>query len=103
MRKTYNKLVRDKIPGEIRRQGRECVCRVASAAEVEPLMIAKLQEEVAEFAESRSVEELADILEVLQALAALKGTNPVQLEEARKLKAEQKGGFRERIILLETS
>jgi predicted house-cleaning noncanonical NTP pyrophosphatase (MazG superfamily) len=61
----------------------------------------KLQEEVTEFNESDEVEELADILEVVYALARDKGVNQYQLEGMRQQKRENKGGFDQRIFLEE--
>ncbi|GAA3123030.1 hypothetical protein GCM10020254_82680 [Streptomyces goshikiensis] len=43
-------------------------------------------------------EELADVLEVAFALAADLGVDPTQLEKIRAAKAEQRGGFAERIV-----
>jgi predicted house-cleaning noncanonical NTP pyrophosphatase (MazG superfamily) len=61
----------------------------------------KLQEEVAEFCESGKVEELADILEVVYALAAAEQVSQFQLEEIRKRKRKERGGFEQRIFLTE--
>jgi predicted house-cleaning noncanonical NTP pyrophosphatase (MazG superfamily) len=59
----------------------------------------KLREEVEEFITSdNDPEELADILEVLYALAEQAGTDRQQLEKLRAAKAEERGGFADRII-----
>jgi predicted house-cleaning noncanonical NTP pyrophosphatase (MazG superfamily) len=59
----------------------------------------KLTEEVAEFlASDNDPEELADILEVLFALAEQVGTDAQQLEKLRAAKAEERGGFADRVI-----
>ncbi len=65
------------------------------------LLAATLGEEVAEYLESGSSEELADILEVVHALGALAGHGPEHLEQLRAAKAAERGGFKERIILKE--
>lgn len=67
------KLVRDKIPEIIESSGRACHYRIASDDEHKHLLIEKLDEEVAEYGESGSLEELADVMEVLIALAASDG------------------------------
>jgi predicted house-cleaning noncanonical NTP pyrophosphatase (MazG superfamily) len=93
------KLVRDKIPQIIRSKGLDPVVWTASAEEYGIRLRDKLQEEVAEFiASDNDPEELADILEVLYALAEEVGTDPQQLEKLRAAKAAERGGFAERII-----
>jgi predicted house-cleaning noncanonical NTP pyrophosphatase (MazG superfamily) len=93
------KLVRDKIPEIIRSKGQEPMVCTASAEEYGNRLRDKLQEEVAEFIDSdNDPEELADILEVLYALAEQAGTDRQQLEKLRAVKAAERGGFAERII-----
>jgi predicted house-cleaning noncanonical NTP pyrophosphatase (MazG superfamily) len=96
---TDGKLVRDKIPDIIRIEGLDPVTRVAGEAEYAERLRAKLREEVEEFLASDSdPEELADILEVLHALARQSGTTPEHIEELRQKKAAERGGFTNRII-----
>jgi len=98
----YDKLVRDRIPDIIRAKGTEPKVRLAASdAEYAHLLREKLREEVAEYLESGSPEELADILEVVRSLASLTGHTPAQVEELRTAKAAARGGFRDRIILEE--
>src|ERR1700733_13598045 len=92
------KLVRDKIPAIIRASGQEPIVRIATAEEYGTRLQDKLREEVNEFLASGDLEELADILEVVYALAAQQGIPPGQLEEFRAQKAEERGGFTARII-----
>jgi predicted house-cleaning noncanonical NTP pyrophosphatase (MazG superfamily) len=93
------KLVRDKIPQIIRAKGLEPVIYVADPHEYAARLRDKLTEEVAEFLASDSdLEELADVLEVVYALAALTGTGQEQLEKLRASKADERGGFADRII-----
>ncbi|MDY7077161.1 MAG: nucleoside triphosphate pyrophosphohydrolase [Chloroflexota bacterium] len=99
----YDKLVRDKIPDIIARRGDKSVTRILDADAYERELRSKLQEEVAEFGASGEVEELVDILEVVYALAAVKDVSRFQLEEMRARKQEKKGGFDQRIFLIETS
>lgn len=93
------KLVRDKIPQIIRAKGLEPIVEVADAEEYRTSLRAKLREEVEEFlASDDDPEELADILEVLYALAEHGGTDREQLEKLRAAKALERGGFADRII-----
>ncbi|MGA6160847.1 phosphoribosyl-ATP pyrophosphohydrolase [Stenotrophomonas sp. NPDC087984] len=97
----YSKLVRDRIPEIIRSSGAEPVTYIASRGEYRRRLRDKLGEEVGEFLaadETEAPEELADVLEVVQALATELGIGPVQLEKIRAAKARERGGFAERII-----
>jgi predicted house-cleaning noncanonical NTP pyrophosphatase (MazG superfamily) len=93
------KLVRDKIPQIIRSKGQEPVIKTADTEEYCIRLRDKLREEVEEYlASDNDREELADILEVLYALARQAGTDKQQLEKLRAAKAEKRGGFADRII-----
>src|SRR6266540_2923453 len=92
------KLVRDKIPQIIRDTGAEPVTRVADVEEYRKLLRAKLVEEVEEFLSSDDPNELADVLEVLLALAGDLGVDQDQLEKLRRAKAFERGGFSNRIV-----
>jgi len=96
---SQGKLVRDKIPQIIRSKGQDPIIYVAGAEEYAARLRDKLTEEVAEFlASDNDPEELADILEVLYALAEQAGTDAQQLEKLRAAKADERGGFAGRII-----
>jgi predicted house-cleaning noncanonical NTP pyrophosphatase (MazG superfamily) len=92
------KLVRDGIPDLIRASGVEPVIRVADATEYRPLLRAKLTEEVDEFLASDDPAELADVLEVVFALAAQLGVDRDTLERHRESKAAERGGFAGRTV-----
>lgn len=95
------KLVRDKIPDIIRASGTEPLIRIADPSEYRDLLRAKLSEEVQEFLDSDQdvdVEELADILEVVFALAERAGISRGGLEDIRVAKAEARGGFTQRVV-----
>ena len=96
---SHGKLVRDKIPQIIRSRGQEPVIYTADIEEYSTRLRDKLREEVEEYLGSDDDrEELADILEVLYALARQTGTDKEELEKLRAAKAEERGGFADRII-----
>jgi predicted house-cleaning noncanonical NTP pyrophosphatase (MazG superfamily) len=95
------KLVRDRIPEIIRAAGAEPITYQADLAEYRQRLRDKLLEEVDEFLAadgSAAVEELADILEVVYALAAHLGTTQSHLESTRTTKATTRGTFTTRTI-----
>ena len=65
----YNKLVRDKIPVIIESDGKTCEIEILSDGEYLKMIDAKLDEELAEYHKDQNLEELADLLEVIQAAA----------------------------------
>lgn len=98
MKKTYNKLVRDKIPEIIRADGLEPSMRILDDDEYLAELVKKLREELAEFESDQSLEELADIAEVVLALADVLGGR-AELEKTRKEKSAKRGGFKKKIYL----
>lgn len=99
----YNKLVRDRIPEIIKQKGKIPVTHIASDNEYWEKLKEKLKEEVEEFLEDGSKEEIADILEVIYAVCDFKKIDKEELEVLRKKKAEERGGFKKKIILDETT
>jgi predicted house-cleaning noncanonical NTP pyrophosphatase (MazG superfamily) len=97
--KIYNKLVRDKIPQIIETSGSKCEIRIADKEEHYDLLEEKLKEEVGEFLEDKNIEELADVMEVLFGLAENLGYSEVELIRKREEKREERGGFKEGIVL----
>ena len=96
----YNKLVRDKIPEIIRANGEVPHCRVLDREEFISCLEKKLDEEVGEYHRDRNAEELADILEVVFALADSIGCSREELMDIYQRKHEARGGFRDRIFLV---
>jgi predicted house-cleaning noncanonical NTP pyrophosphatase (MazG superfamily) len=99
----YDKLVRDKIPEiiESRGEGRVAVTRVLDDDEYKVYLEKKLDEEVAEFHESKSFDELADILEVVFSLGCVYGYEAGEILLAQEAKYRERGGFSKRILLEE--
>lgn len=93
------KLVRDKIPLIIQATGKSCISHVANDQEFHDLLVAKLQEEVAEFLHDNNPEELADIIEVIHAIAEQEYGGYSTIEMMRLAKKEERGGFSQRIVL----
>lgn len=100
-KKVYNKLVRDLIPEIIRADGKRPKSRVMDDAEYLKALLEKLKEEVSELADARNTEELADVHEVLIALARALKIEPEELERVRRDKAAKRGAFQQRIFLEE--
>ena len=96
----YNKLVRDQIPAIIEAAGERPHIRILEQEEYSRLLEEKLDEEVGEFHKEKNLEELADILEVVYALAEDLGCSGEELAEVFQEKHEQRGGFRNRIFLI---
>ena len=101
--KIYNKLVRDRIPEIIEADGKTCITEILSDAQYLEMLDTKLNEELAEYQESKSLEELADLLEVMQAVVEARGWSWAQLEQVRQEKASQRGGFEKKILLKEVT
>lgn len=97
--KQYDKLIRDGIPEIIRASGKECTCRVLSQKEYLARLDEKLQEELNEYLESGSLEELADLTEVIHAVVRARGYALEDLEHVRADKARKRGGFEKRLLL----
>ena len=95
----HNKLVRDRIPEIIARDGKTCVTRTLSTGDYIAALDAKLTEELAEYHADGSMEELADLLEVMMAAAKARGHDFSEVEAIRREKAEKRGRFNDRIYL----
>lgn len=97
--KKYNKLVRDLIPKIIEADGKVCEFEIITGDKLYPLLEDKLKEETNEFLEDKNLEELADVMEVLFALAENLGYSEEDLLNKRTEKKEARGGFKDGIVL----
>jgi predicted house-cleaning noncanonical NTP pyrophosphatase (MazG superfamily) len=99
----HEKIVRDKIPQIMRARGQYPRYRVVEAGsrEKRALLGRKLQEECTEFLASvpPSLEELADVLEVVYALAEEIGSSRAGVERLRREKHGTHGGFVDGVVL----
>jgi predicted house-cleaning noncanonical NTP pyrophosphatase (MazG superfamily) len=102
---TYNKLVRDLIPQVIKNTGKKHSTRILNESEYIEQLKKKAFEELDEYINTDNkkdaIEELADLLEIVHALAEYHGSSIDEVEEVRKQKAEKRGGFKEKIFLIE--
>lgn len=99
MEKIYDKLVRDKIPKIIMKSGKTCLVEVLDNDKYVDLLDKKLFEEMLEYHLDKSVEELADIVEVIYAIAKSRGLSVEEFEKIRNKKADERGGFDNKILL----
>ena len=99
----YSKLVRDRIPEIIETSGKTCVTETLSDEDYLRMIDAKLDEELAEYHKDQNIEELADLMEVIYAAAIARGYTIEQLEKVRAEKAEKRGAFQQKILLVEVT
>ena len=92
------KLIRDKIPAIAAAKGGHMPCHTANPGEFRYHLSKKLEEEVKKFLDSGEPEELADILEVIGAIAKERGLSMQNIYRLRDKKRKKRGGFDERII-----
>lgn len=103
IKRVYHKLIRDKIPDILQAKDIQCeVVRTLDDQNYEYLLGQKLSEEVQEYRDSKNPEELADILEVLMAIAAQKNLSWDEIERLRQEKRAERGGFEGRTYLIST-
>lgn len=98
----YNKLVRDKIPSEINTQpGRKCSYFIMNDEDYDKALDDKLTEELNEYKEDHSIEELADLMEVVTAIMKFRKISIDELKNTMDKKRAKKGGFNDKIYLKE--
>ena len=105
MVKIYDKLVRDKVPEIIEETGDTPITSILGESEYRRELYRKLQEECNEVFEATSREqliELADVLEVLKAIANLEDKQMSDVIEKAQEKKLTRGGFQKRIFLEKT-
>lgn len=97
----YNKLVRDRLPENINSmEGRKCNFKILNNDEYLKELDKKLFEETHEFIEEHSIEELADLMEVIFAIMKDRNISIEDIENARKIKNNKKGSFNDKIYLI---
>ena len=102
MERVYNKLVRDNIPNIIKNKGEEPVIRILDDDEYKIELEKKLYEEYQEVISasgSDRLEELADMLEVIRALAKLENNDLNDIIKIADEKNLKRGSFNDKIFL----
>ena len=101
-RTEHHKIVRDKIPEIIENNGQRAVCRIPEKEEIIRGLETKLTEELSEYLADHSLEEMADLLEVMHGIHFHRGVSWDELESIRLAKKEKRGGFEQGIYLTAT-
>lgn len=103
MERIYNKLVRDNIPKIIENNGEKAIYRTLNDDEYWQYLLEKDKEELEEVrladTDDEIKKELADKLELIRAMAEVKGFSLDDIINAADKKATTNGAFRERIFL----
>lgn len=106
MEKVYNKLVRDRIPEIIKKDGETPFVRKLSVKEFKTEVLKKVLEEAKEFSEARNREELlkecADLQEILMVAMDAYKIDCRELNKVRNKRKKDRGGFAKRIFLIKT-
>lgn len=97
----YNKLVRDKIQQNIEALGKRCDYYVLNEEEYKKELDKKLLEEANEFIADHSTEEMADLIEVVESIKKSHNLKNEEIEKVRLEKKAKKGGFEEKLYLVE--
>ena len=104
---TYNKLIRNKIPQIIKANGKTPTTRILPQDEYIKELCKKTQEELTEYIEAKTkpdtLEELSALLDLINALAEYEGTTLEEINNIRKKKAEERGGFSDRVFLIKVT
>lgn len=95
----YNKLIRDKIPAIIEKNGKKSITYTADPTEYKSYLLCKLVEESKEMLKEPCIEELADIMEVIESLKEVYAFKDDEIMSVKEEKKNNRGGFEERIIL----
>lgn len=102
MKYSYNKLVRDKIPENINSiKGKKCNYRILNDKQYLQELDKKVFEEAHEFIEEHSIEELADLIEVIFVIMKERNISIEDVENARKVKNSKKGAFNDKVYLID--
>lgn len=103
----FKKVVRDKIPDTIIQKGESVSLFQIKGDQLVGALKSKLIEEALEVLDAKStadtVEELADVLEVIHAISHHLKVSMKSIEDARKVKLEKRGGFKDGKVLVKTS
>lgn len=96
---TYNKLIRDNNVKIMEDKGRKVTYEILDDKKYGEELDKKLKEEVEEYLADYSVEEMADVMEVIYAILEYRGTSMEEVEQVRIKKRNRKGAFKNKIFL----
>lgn len=106
MEQIFNKLVRNNIPDKMRDDGEQAIVRVLSMEEYKIELYKRLEEGTNEVINAENnevlIEELSDLYEVLNSIMLINKLNFNEVENARKQKLDEYGGYEKRIYLKKT-
>lgn len=102
MIRIYNKLIRDNIPEICENNNQLAVTKVLDDKKYKSALKAKLLEETVEYLKSEELMELADILEVVDALSKAQGSSLDEVISLKNEKAESNGAFDKKLLLIKT-
>ncbi|MDY5941513.1 MAG: nucleoside triphosphate pyrophosphohydrolase [Eubacteriales bacterium] len=100
MKKQINKLVRDNIPLICEKNGQTPEIKILDNEDYTSALRMKLKEEVEEYLSDNNIEELADIIEVIEALAENQGSSLNEVMEIKQRKQNKNGAFKKKIYLI---
>jgi len=102
----YPKLVRDRIPEIIKtRTGQDAKTRIMENDEYLNFLMRKVEEEANELANAENkehvIEEIADVLELIESILEFYDVDMETVLKVKREKADKRGGFKKRILMLE--
>jgi len=96
---TYNKLTRDKVVGIIENLGKKTTFEILDDVRYGQELDKKLVEEVNEYLADHSIEEMADVMEVIMAILNFRGISFEQVQKVMEDKRNKRGAFENKIFL----
>lgn len=101
---TYNKLIRDRIPEIIEKDGKKAKTRILNDEEYHEELLKKIVEEAKEVLNAKRerkelTKELSDILEILDCLIKVFNLDREEIEKVRQERKESRGGFDKKLFL----
>ncbi|MFB6071480.1 MAG: hypothetical protein ABEJ88_00770 [Halobacterium sp.] len=99
MTRTYDRLVRDRVPDVIRGNGETPVTHAVAGDEYRDRLAAKLVEEAREYEADRDPGELGDVLDVVDAICEARSVDRERLDDQRAEKTAERGGFADGVVL----
>lgn len=100
MKRSYNKLVRDRIPEIFESSGREVEYKVLSDSQVLLALQEKLLEKAENFAKRPSEAEISDIFELMDTIIDKFEYEAMHIDYLKMRNREAKGGYTKNIYLI---